>query len=187
MRLRPMASIIVLLLVVASLSVAGCTVTKTNNQSSTETQSPTPVYQIKTAATNATSEAITDNYASNGYEIVKPFTIGANQYGNDVYMGVVRDNNSTHLTPYQHNVTIELMKNKTETKQRVSQLAAIYSKQGYEFPENTTGVFGGSDSTNGAHEIFMGGCDPNTVCLPGFSINPFSQFTVVVDVMTRGE
>jgi hypothetical protein len=179
------AAVVIMLVIVASLCVAGCTVTNTSNPSPTETQNATPLYRITTTTTNATSKAITDNYASNGYEIVKPFVKATNQYGNVVYMGVVNDANATHLTPYQHNVTIELMKNKTETKQRVSQLAAIYIQQGFAFPANMTGIFGGSDSTNGAHEIFMGGCDPTTVCLSGLSINPFSQFTVVVDVMTR--
>jgi hypothetical protein len=174
---------ILVLVTVAILSVAGCTATNTGNTSSIATQSPSAPYQINTTTTTSTSKAITDNYASNGYEIVKPFVKATNQYGNVVYMGVVNDANATHLSPYQHNVTIELMKNKTETKQRVSQLAAIYSQQGYAFPANMTGTYVESDST-GAHEILMGGCNPNTICLSGLS-TPFSQFTVVVDVQTR--
>jgi hypothetical protein len=98
-------------------------------------------------------------------------------------VGVVNDNSSLHLSPYQHNVTIELMKNKTETKQRVSQLAATYSQQGYAFPANVTGTYAQSDST-GAHEILMGRSDTNTICLSGLS-TLFSQFTVVLDVETR--
>jgi len=174
---------LVVLAVVASLCVAGCTVTNTSSPSPTAAQSPSAPYQIKTTTSTPTSTAITDNYASNGYEVVKPFTQATNQYGNVVYTGVIDDNNSTHLAPYQHNVTIELMKNKTETKQRVSQLAAIYSQQGYAFPPNMTGTYVESDST-GAHEILMGGCNPNTICLSGLS-TPFSQFTVVVDVQTK--
>ena len=167
------------LVMVASLSIAGCTVTTTNNNSSQNQVQFPPSGQ----GTSDVSKAITDNYASNGYEIVKPFVKATNQYGNVVYTGVVNDANATHLSPYQHNVTIELMKNKTETKQRVSQLAATYSQQGYAFPANMTGTYVESDST-GAHEILMGGCDPNTICLSGLS-TPFSQFTVVVDVQTR--
>ncbi len=167
------------LVMIASLSIAGCTVTTTNSNSSQNQVQFPPSGQ----GTSDVSKAITDNYASNGYEIVKPFVKATNQYGNVVYTGVVNDATATHLSPYQHNVTIELMKNKTETKQRVSQLAAIYSQQGYAFPANMTGTYVESDST-GAHEILMGGCDPNTICLSGLS-TPFSQFTVVVDVQTR--
>ncbi len=176
--LKKLAAVIVLVMV-ASLSIAGCTVTSTNNNSSQNQIQFPPSGQ----GTSDVSKAITDNYASNGYEIVKPFVKATNQYGNVVYTGVIDDNNSTHLAPYQHNVTIELMKNKTETKQRVSQLAAFYSQQGYAFPANLTGTYVESDST-GAHEILMGGCDPNTICLSGLS-TPFSQFTVVVDIQTK--
>jgi hypothetical protein len=162
---------------VAMVLVAGCTVTNTNNSSSNQIQFP------PSSQTNDVSKEITNDYASNGYTIIKPFMKAINQYGNVVYAGIIKEENATHLVPFQHNVTIELMKNKTETRQRVSQLATIYSKQGYAFPRNMTGTYIESDST-GDHQILMGGCDPNTICLSGLSI-PFDQFIVVLDVQTK--
>ena len=180
--MKPITAIAVLLLLVTSLSVSGCTVTNTDNPSPTRLPIPSSLYQIKTTTTNATSNAITANYASNGYKIVKAFTKGTNQYGNVVYTGTLNDKNATHLKPYQHNVTIELIKNKTETKQRVSQLAAIYSSWG--FPANMTGTYLQSDSAG--NQIEMGGCDPNMICLSGLSMT-FDQFTVILDVQTKSE
>jgi len=75
------------------------------------------------------------------------------------------------------------MKDKAQTKERVTQLAAIYRKQGYDFPANMSGTFIAIDST-GAHQVLMGGCDPKSCCFSGLSI-PFNSFTVVTDVQTK--
>lgn len=172
--MKPITAIVVLLLVVASFSVAGCSVTNTGDNSSQNQ------IQFPTIETSDLSKEITANYASNGYEIVKAFTKATNQYGNVVYTGVVKEGNETHLNPYQHNVTVELMKNKTETQQRVSQLAAIYKSWG--FPANMTGTYQQTDSKG--NQMLMGGCNPNTNCLSGM-YKTFGNFTVVLDFMTR--
>jgi len=76
MKFKPITAVAILLVVVASLSVAGCTVTNTGNTT-------------KTAA-NTSGEAITASYSNAGYDIMKAFTKSANKYGNDVYTGVVQ-------------------------------------------------------------------------------------------------
>ena len=172
--MKPITAIAVLLLVVASLSVTGCN-TSTTSDNSSQNQ-----IQFPTTETSDVSKDITASYASNGYDVVKAFTKATNQYGNVVYTGVVKDGNDTHLAPFQHNVTIELMKNKTETQQRVSQLATIYKSWG--FPANMTGTY--IQSNSAGNQMQMGGCNPNTFCLSGLS-KTFGNFTVVLDVMTK--
>jgi len=175
MQLKPITAIVVLLLlIVAALSVAGCTVT-TNNQSSTQTQSPS-------------GKTLTDSYASAGYDIVKPFTKSTNQYGNDVYTGVVKDNNSSHITPLEHNFTIEVTKSKNETLERGAQLRDLYVKQGYDFSNISGGCNYASNSNDpqGTHvgfQVMIGLGDPSSgACLVPYD---FNQFTVVVDLQTR--
>jgi len=187
MQLKPIAVMAVLLLVVASLSVAGCTVTNTGNQSSTQTQSPSSLYQIKTtttnATTNATSNAITKNYTRAGYDIVKPFAKGINQYGNDVYFGVVKDNSSLNLSSYEHNITIEIMKNNSETLKRGAQLTDFYVKQGYSITNLTNGVYfiSRSGDLTAEHPLVI------TLEAPGQANLPylFNRFVVAVDSKTK--
>ena len=66
---------ILVLVMIAALSIAGCTVTTSNNNSSQNQIQFPPSGQ----GTSDVSKAITDNYASNGYEIVKPFVKATNQ------------------------------------------------------------------------------------------------------------
>ena len=173
---------IIVLVMVASLAVAGCTVTNTSNPSPTATQSPSSIYQIKTTATNATSAVITDDYAKGGYDIVKPFIVGTDQYGNTVYAGLVRDNSSSHVTVYEHNITIEIMKGKPETITRAAQLRDVYVKQGYYIPGNLssgTNLISGNDPTR-ALTITL--CDPNSSCISYYTLN---RFMVIVDTQTK--
>jgi hypothetical protein len=184
MQLKPITAIAVLLLVVASLLVAGCTVTNTSNPSPTTSQNTTSLYQIKTPTTNAMSKAITDNYTKAGYDVVPPFTVGKNQFGNDLYAGVVSENSSTHVHPFEHNVTIEIMKSKNDTQERAAQLKELYVKQGYyitNLSSNMNYVSNSNDST-GTHQLMIGLCDPNMSCI---SYTTFNTFTVIVDRETK--
>ncbi len=184
MQLKPITAIIVLLLVVASLFVAGCTVTDTNTPTSTTLQNATSLYQIGTTTTNAIAKGIADNYTKAGYDIVKPFTVGKNQFGNDVYAGVVRENSSTHVHPYEHNVTIEIMKSKNDTQERAALLKELYVKQGYyitNLRSNMNYVSNSNDST-GTHQLMIGLCDPNMTCI---DYTTFNSFTVIVDRETK--
>jgi hypothetical protein len=168
---------------VASLSVAGCTVTNTSNQSPTAMQNTTSLYQIKATTTNATSKAITDSYVQAGYDIVKPFTKGADQFGNDIYAGVVNDNSSLHINPFQHNITVEVMNSKNETVDRGAQLKDLYVKQGYYITNLTGGLnyVSNSNDPSGTHQLMIALCDPNNGCIP----YTFNRFTVIVDIETK--
>jgi len=159
--------VISMLVIVASLCVAGCTVTNTGNPSPT-----------------VTSKAITDSYTNAGYDIVKPFTKGTNQYGNDIYAGVVKDN-SSHLSVYEHNITIEILNNKSETLERGAQIRDIYVKQGYSIPNLTSGVYfvSKSSDTTATHPLVITLDDPSQINLPYM----FNRYTVAVDMETRIE
>jgi hypothetical protein len=185
MQFKPITAIIVLSLVIASLLVAGCTVTNTSNPSPTTSQNATSLYQIKTVTTNATSKTITENYTKAGYDIVTSFTVGKNQFGNDVYSGVVKDNSTSHVTQYEHNVTIEIMNSKNETVTRAAQLRNIYVKQGYYMPGNLSSgliTYSNTNDSTGTHQLLIGLCDPNMGCTP---YTTFNNFTVIVDRQTK--
>ena len=177
---RKMKLATVVLAAVASLCVAGCTVNNTSNP--TATQSPSSFYQITTTISNATSKAITDSYAKGGYDIVKSFAVGTDQYGNDIYAGVVKDNSSSHVTVYEHNITIEIMKNKNETVTRASQLRDVYNKQGYYIPGNLSGGINGISSNDPTRALTITLCDPNYSCISYYTLN---RFMVIVDTQTK--
>ena len=163
---------IIVLVMIASLCVAGCITTNTSNSLPTETQGPS-------------AQAITDSYVSGGYDIVTPFVKSTNQYGNDFYAGIVRENSSTHVHPFEHNITIEVMKSKNETTERATQLKAVYSNQGYyitNLSSNMNYVSKSNDPT-GTHQLVIGLCDPNMGCIP----YTFNHFTVIVDQETKLE
>jgi uncharacterized protein YcfL len=175
MQFKPITAIIVLLLVVASLLVAGCTSSTTNTGNNSSQTDKSDLSKDITASFTA--------FGSDRYVVVKEFTKSTNQYGNVVYTGVVKDNNETTLRPYQHNVTIELTKNKTDTIQRARQIAAIYQKQGFALPSNMTG----SSIYNKENEtVWLYPCEPNNACL-GISGYVFDQWTVVLDYRTKIE
>jgi outer membrane murein-binding lipoprotein Lpp len=179
MKLKPITAIIVLLLVVASLLVAGCTTSNTSNTNQTPSAATSTG---NTADKSDLSKDITASYVSRGYVVVKEFTKATNQYGNAVYTGVVKDNNATQLgTIYQHNVTIELTKNKTDTIQR---LATIYKSRG--IPENTTGIYEYRNNTIG-YDIRIGGCEPNIICVEFSHLIRFGNFTVTIEEETKLE
>ena len=184
MQFKSITAIIVLLLVVASLCVSGCTVSNTDNPSPTASQNATSLYQIGATTTNAVAKGIAVNYTKAGYDIVKAFTVGKNQFGNDVYAGIVRENSSTHVHPYEHNVTIEIMKSKNETQERAAQLKELYVKEGYYITNLSSNMnfISHSNDPTGTHQLMIGLCDPNTSCI---SYTTFNTFTVIVDRETK--
>jgi outer membrane biogenesis lipoprotein LolB len=180
MQLKPIAVITVLLLVVASLLVAGCTTNTTSNTN----QTPSAATSTEnTTDKSDLSKDITASFVSSGRAVVKEFTKSTNQYGNVVYTGVVKDNNETTLRPYQHNVTIEMTKNKTDAIQRAREIAAIYQKQGFGLPSNMTdlSIYNKENET-----VWLGPCEPNNACL-GIAGKTFDQWTVVLDYRTKLE
>ena len=124
MQFKSIATIAVLLLVVASLSVAGCTVSPTGTSSPTPSPTPTP---------NPTpvdySSALTKASESANFIMERPFTKSVNERGNDVYKGVGR--NATN--PGSPSVTLvkEVTKSQTEAKTVYDKAVATKLNEGY--------------------------------------------------------
>jgi hypothetical protein len=118
MQLNPITAIAVLLFLVASLSVAGCT-------TSTNTATSTPPPSIDAAAA-----AITDEFLHSGYVIITPFVKSTNAEGIITYMGVVKDGENS-LTPYIHNLTLEVTKNRNDTTTRFDAWVRNATERGY--------------------------------------------------------
>jgi len=107
MQLKLVAVIVVL--VVASLLVAGCTVGLPSTSSPTPTPTPTPT------ATTDYSSILTKDAESSNFIMERAYTKSTNERGNDVYKGVGR--NAT--LPGSTSVTLvtELTKSEAEAKQ----------------------------------------------------------------------
>ncbi len=122
MQLKSITAIAVLLLVVASLLVTGCTTSTTSTTSPTPTPTPIPTpVDYSSALTNASE--------STNFIMERPFTKSINERGNDVYKGVGR--NATN--PSSHSVTLvkEVTKSQTEAKTVYDDAIATKLKEGY--------------------------------------------------------
>ena len=130
MQFKSITAIIVLIIVVASLLVSGCTTSNKPSESSptaiasdaTSTKTPTAT-KTTTATPSSSSDKssyITSKF-SDKYTIVTPFSKSTNSYGNVAYTGVVKESPEKKLNPYSHKITIELTKNNDTTKMRYAQ------------------------------------------------------------------
>ncbi len=177
---------VVIVCALLSISITGCTVSNTTSSPSpTETPNFSPFYEINGTSVNETSSAITDNYTEAGYVVIKRFTEGVNQYGNPIFEGVVEDTSSSQLGPYEHDITIELMKDENQTTERVNQLKEYYIKQGYSIPGDLTSGLNNismTNDSNATHQLTIGLCDPNVSCISNYT---FDRFIVVVDNGTK--
>ncbi|MGA3359876.1 MAG: hypothetical protein ABSC87_06685 [Halobacteriota archaeon] len=125
MQLKPITAIVVLFLMVASLSVAGC-INFSSTPSPTPTPTPTPT---STPTPTDYSSALTNATESGNFIMERPFTKSTNERGNDVYKGVGR--NATN--PGSHSVTLveEVTKSQTEAKQVYDKATSDKLNQGY--------------------------------------------------------
>jgi hypothetical protein len=123
------------LIVLFSLSAAGCTTSVASNT----TNSPSSTADMTAKLNNA--------FTSQNYTIVKPFTSSVNQYGNVIYSGVVKDG-PDKLVPYAHNLTVEETKNRNESLARFN--AYVGQALGQKYAElstgNVTGVWLGANN-----------------------------------------
>ncbi len=176
----------IVVVIIAALSITGCTESNIGaSPTPTGTQALSPFYEINGTSTNETSIAITDSYAQAGYIVILRFTEGINQYGNPIFLGVVEDNSSSHLSPYEHDITIEVMKDKNQTTERGAQLKEYYIKQGYSIPGDLTSGLNNISATNDSNterQLTIGLCDPNARCIPNYT---FNRFIVLVDNGTK--
>jgi hypothetical protein len=118
MQLKPITALVVLSLVVASLMVSGCT-------TSTNTATSTPPPSIDAAAAT-----INDEFLQSGYVLITPFVKSTNAAGIITYTGVVKDGENS-LTPYIHNLTLEVTKNRNDTSTRFDAWVRNATERGY--------------------------------------------------------
>ncbi len=116
MQLKPIAVITVLLLIVAALSVAGCTINLPSTSSPTPTPTSTPIPAVSTPTPPADYSSYYNKlWERSGFIVERQFTKSTNARGNDVYMGIMRN---TSL-PQGRGVTtvIELTSSKAQSRQ----------------------------------------------------------------------
>jgi hypothetical protein len=117
---------IIVLVMITSLSVAGCTTSPTPNVN--QTISPP---NTTTALQSADLSAKFDNaLRSYNLTIVVPFTRAVNQYGNWVYTAAAKDGEEK-LVPFVHNLTIEETQNRNDTYTRFNAYVAQAVSNGY--------------------------------------------------------
>jgi len=145
---KKVAAIIVLVMV-ALLSVVGCTQTTKQNDAANsiladqQSSSPTPG---KLAPDNLAS-AINARYKQLNYTIITPFTKTING-DHIIYKGTVNDG-SNFLKPYSRNVTIELIPNREAAIVRFN--ASITESRNHglkEFMSDGTRYYVGNDGSN---------------------------------------
>ena len=134
MQLKPITAIIVLLLVVASISVAGCS-PPIPSPSSSPTPTPTATTPTKIPITDQSS-ALTQGYESGNFIMERAFTKSTNERGNDVYKGVGR--NSTSPGADSVTLVVEFTKSEAQSKTVYNNEIATKKNQGYVFNSEVT-------------------------------------------------
>jgi hypothetical protein len=167
-----LAAIAVLSLVVASLLVVGCT-TSTN----TTTSTPLPI-------TDA-AKAITNEFSQSGFTIITPFVKSTNAAGNVTYTGVIKDGEKT-LTPYIHNLTFEVTKNRNDTATRLDAWVRYATERGYTGAVQDAGVaryWSGTQgaATNATHGVWIVGQQPKAFVSVLYATQPPKDVTTLSD------
>jgi type IV pilus biogenesis protein CpaD/CtpE len=139
---------IVALILVASLSVAGCTVGPSS------TSSPTPTSTTTSAPIQAPadySSALTAQYESYGLTMERPFTKSTNARGNDFYKGVGR--NATVPGSPSVTIVIETTKSRAEAKKVYNATVAAKLKEGYKANRTLAATY---KATKAYEEVWVG-------------------------------
>jgi len=146
------ATVIIALILVVSLSAAGCT--GLPSTSSPTTTSTTTSTTTKTSADY--SSTFTELYKSYNLTMVQPFKKSTNARGNDVYTGVGR--NAT--VPGSSNVTIviEKTKSKAEAKNVYNATIATKLKEGYKANRTNAAAY---KATSAYEEVWAGNYSAN--------------------------
>jgi hypothetical protein len=146
MKLKPIAALTVLLLMVASLFVAGCT--QTTQQTDTvnsiladQSSSNKLTSGVGKLAADNLAGAINDLYKEKNYTVNTPFTMTKN---GDVitYHGVVTDG-PQKLTPYKRNVTVVLVPDRAAARTTYRSAVDAQTAQGFQedLSSNSSVVF----------------------------------------------
>jgi hypothetical protein len=115
---------VIALVIVASLSIAGCTVGLPSTSSPSPTPTPTPVPTPVDYSSKLTSVVESGNFI-----MTRPFTKSTNSRGNDVYKGVGR--NATMSGSKDVTLVFELTNSKTEAKRIYDEIIASKLREGY--------------------------------------------------------
>jgi hypothetical protein len=151
-RMTKKAPAIVALILIASLSAAGCTVGLPSTSSPTPTSTTTSTTTSTPIQTPADySSALTRQLESYNLVMEQPFTKSTNARGNDVYKGVAR--NAT--VPGSKNVTfvIEKTKSKAEAKNVYNATVAAKLKEGYKANRTNAAAY---KATKAYEEVWVG-------------------------------
>jgi hypothetical protein len=121
-------AVIVALVMIASLSVAGCTVGLPSTSSPTPTPTPIPASTPVPTPVDYSS-ALTKSVESTNFIMERPFTKSASERGNDVYKGVGR--NSTNPGSASVTLVFEVTKSQSEAKKVYDGAVATKLNEGY--------------------------------------------------------
>jgi len=167
-------AVVIALIFIASLLVSGCT-TSTN----TPTSTPLP-------STDAAAAAITDELLQRGFVIITPFVKSTNAAGIVTYTGVVQDGENS-LTPFVHNLTLEVTKNRNDTATRVDAWVRNATERGYtgigvqdvgvaRYWESGMGVV-----ANTTHGVWIVGQQPNAFVTVLYATQPAMSVSTLSD------
>jgi hypothetical protein len=139
---------IIVFVMIASLSVAGCTVGFPSTSSPTPTSTPTPSTDYSSYFTNASE--------STNFIMEQPFMKSINERGNDVYKGVGR--NATLPGSSSVTLVVEVTKSEAEAKQVYDSQVSGKLSEGYTpnptgaatFQANNPGIIAAWEGTYGA-------------------------------------
>ena len=146
------ATVIIAVILVVSLSAAGCT--GLPSTSSPTTTSTTTSTTTKTSADY--SSALTELYKSYNLTMVQPFKKSTNARGNDVYTGVGR--NATVPGSPSVTIVIEKMKSKAEAKNVYNTTIAAKLKEGYKANRTLAATY---KATSAYEEVWVGNYSVN--------------------------
>lgn len=127
---------LIVFIIVASLLVAGCTVSVPIGKLPTPTPSPTLASKVTPTPNVDYSSILTKRMESTNFIIERPFTKSTNTRGNDVYKGVGR--NATQPNSESVTLVFELVGTKAEAKQVFDKEVAIKLNDGYIFDAKET-------------------------------------------------
>lgn len=153
---------VIALVIVASLSIAGCT--------SNSTSSPTP-----TPATDLSSD-LTKAVESVNFIMERPFTKSINERGNDVYKGVGRNSTS----PGSASVTLvyEVTKSQNESKKVYDEAVATKLKEGYTADPSQAAMYKARNPN--VKEVWIGSSGTKDfLCFYDYDTNFFNSWEVL--------
>lgn len=134
MQLKPITVIAVLLLVIASLLIAGCTVNLPNSSSPTPSPTTTPTVTTPTQSSSTDySSELTKLFESGNFNMIQPFGKSINERGNDVYKGV-----GINATGHSVTIVVEFIRSDADAKSVYNAQVASKEKEGYVFSAERT-------------------------------------------------